>query len=79
MATTTEFPHEGHTLLYRISRLTGNRLWAELRVLREETKLGETLFAQPQLLSYEGPGDEAEIDSIMRRQAEEKYGIQIPV
>jgi hypothetical protein len=79
MAIKREFQHDGHTLLYRISPMPGERLWAELRILREAKKLGDTIFAQPQLLSYKGPGVEPEIDKQMRVQADKQYGIKIPV
>lgn len=79
MAIEKNFSHKGHTLLYRIVPIQKpGHLWAELRILREEEALGETVFAQPQLLSYRGPGKEAVIDQMFREQAQKHYGIKIP-
>lgn len=79
MAIQREFVQDGHTYLYRVSPLPEKgRLWAELRVLRECTKLGETVYAQPQLLSYRGPGEEQKVDAQMRALAEDRYGVRIP-
>lgn len=87
MAIHKEFEHQGYTLLYRVTPTRkgkktpgeeSGRLWAELRVLREPEKLGEITYAQQQLLSYEGPGQEKVIDQMFREQAERHYGVKIP-
>ncbi len=79
MAISKEFVHDGQTFLYRIEPIQKpGHLWAELRILRAKAALGDTVFAQPQLLSYKGPGEEADLDRTFREQAEKHYGIKIP-
>lgn len=79
MAINKEFKQDGHTYLYRIKRNVNNGpFYAELRILREKDQLGDTIFAQPQLVSYQGPGQFDIIDKMMRDQALSQYGIKIP-
>lgn len=74
-----EFRHEGLSYLYRVGPTSPDgHVFAELRILREKKPLGDTIFAQPQLVSYRGPGQVSEIDKLVREQARNQYGIQIP-
>lgn len=74
-----EFETNGQRYLYRIQpQPKPGHLYAELRILRREEALGDTIYAQPQLISYKGPGKETVIDSMFREQAEKHFGIKIP-
>ena len=63
-AISREFEKDGLTYLYRVSPTPQKgHIYAELRILREEKALGETIFAQPQLIWYKGLGTLDLIDS----------------